>query len=244
MPSLAEKRRSGPAITKTPQIDPGNINGLTSKIEEKLREPSEVSKKRQKPKSDLPSSQSKFAKSSHSPSKKLPKSGKAAAQAPAARTPASAKNASVQSKKRMRDGRLKDSGNFPNSKSGANTIELGHRGKGASDGDDVDLLRNEVVSLGGSDGDINLVDGVRSDSEFEGDEGGHIRKSDEGLNRETMGMLRQLGIDKIDHQSTKDDFSGEDSTQEGGLPGHSSTQTLSIRDGDLISKRSGKTPTV
>ena len=102
------------------------------------------------------------------------------------------------SKKRLRNGEIKQFTPGQKGKGDVNSTNLGQRKvneKGSSDSD----LRKEIRALGGSDEDYDLVADVQSDSEFEGQD---HKGSDKKLEKELQQFVQGLGIAEVENDYT------------------------------------------
>lgn len=99
-----------------------------------------------------------------------------------------------QGKKRLRDGRVKEEGRGTKGNN-VNAIELGTRNQkiGSHNNASID---DEIRALGGTKEDVDLIAGILSESEMEGEEAGPSKKSGNGLEKELQQLVRQLGVDR------------------------------------------------
>lgn len=95
--------------------------------------------------------------------------------APGSAKPASGSPASASASKRK--GTKRDSTTASSSSSSAAAANGKANGKGKARADDS-VLKQEILALGGDDDDFELLQGVESDSEVEGDEGAGAKKGD------------------------------------------------------------------
>lgn len=103
----------------------------------------------------------------------------------------------LQGKKRLRDGQLKGPSNIrsvSNTKKRENAVKDGKKVKSG--------LEEEVLALGGTMDDYELVAGAPSDSEMEGDDKKSVAASHKSLGRDLQQFVRGLGIDNVDVQET------------------------------------------
>ena len=98
-----------------------------------------------------------------------------------------------QRKKRMRDGRVKEEGHGKRSND-VNSIKLGSRKRSTGSNSDI-IFDEEVRALGGTKEDVDLIAEIASGSEIEGEEA--RLSSGSGLEKETMQLIRQLGVDRV-----------------------------------------------
>lgn len=186
--------------TQLPDLKADTLLNLTKKIKENFNKTSQEKQVKVK------NSKSKRTKSKEinrntgvSPSEniqtsKLPLNGNDHKTAP---VPAS-DTKQLQGKKRLRDGRVKGPSNSRRSVSdtrlGENAVKDGKNLKSG--------LQEEVLALGGTMDDYELVAGAPSDSEMEGDEMKSVKASHKSLGRDLQQFVRGLGIDKADAQET------------------------------------------
>ena len=100
---------------------------------------------------------------------------------------------SSQRKKRLRDGRVKEDGHWKRS-NGVNSIKLGNRNRSAGSNSDI-TFDEELRALGGTKEDVDLIAEIASGSEIEGEEAS--LSSERGLEKETLQLIRQLGVDRV-----------------------------------------------
>lgn len=104
----------------------------------------------------------------------------------------------LQGKKRLRDGQVKGQSNsrrsVSNTRIGENAVKDGKNIKSG--------LQEEVLALGGTTDDYELVAGAPSDSEMEGDDLKLVKASHKSLGRDLQQFVRGLGIDKVDDLET------------------------------------------
>lgn len=106
--------------------------------------------------------------------------------------------AQLQGKKRLRDGQIKgpsDSrGSVIKIRVGDNVVRNG--------GNIQSELEEDVLALGGTMDDYELVAAAPSDSEMEGDDKKSAQASHKSLGRDLRQFVRGLGIDEVDVQET------------------------------------------
>lgn len=101
-------------------------------------------------------------------------------------------------KKRLRDGRVKKDGKGRRAeKSNANAVELGS-GPGKPTVNGHGWFEEEVLALGGTNEDLELLREAQSDSELDGDAGVVVKNRDVGLKKELLHMVQGLGIQKVE----------------------------------------------
>ncbi len=100
----------------------------------------------------------------------------------------------LQKKKRLRDGQVKGQSN---NSSSANSVKIGEQ-----PGQKVQAvqseLEHEVLALGGTMEDYELVAVADSNSEMEGDDTEPSKNSRKSLEKDLLIFVRDLGIDKVD----------------------------------------------
>lgn len=101
----------------------------------------------------------------------------------------------TQGKKRLRDGRVKEERNRTIGDD-VNTIKLGSRNTKIVSNENTDI-DEEMVALGGTKEDVDLIADVMSDSEMEGEAAGPPEKLADGFEKEILQMVRQLGVDRV-----------------------------------------------
>lgn len=141
-----------------PQFKDGAFAGLREKIEQRLNKQS-TGKGKKKDNKPQPSIET--------PKKDAPKSGK--------------NQGSAQGKKRDRNGDV-----IAREQKGDKKKQ--DKPEGVKKSSSNDKLREEILALGGTEEDLDLLDGVDSESEVEGEKGG-----DEDLRKELAKMLEAAG---------------------------------------------------
>ena len=100
---------------------------------------------------------------------------------------------SSQRKKRLRDGRIKEEGHWKRSND-VNSIKLGSRNRSTRSNGDI-IFDEDLRALGGTKEDVDLIAELASGSEIEGEVASLSSAS--GLERETLQLIRQLGVDRV-----------------------------------------------
>lgn len=119
----------------------------------------------------------------------------------------------LQGKKRLRDGQPKGPSS---SRKRVSSTRFGENA--VSDGENIkSSLEEEVLALGGTKDDYELVAGAPSDSEMEGDDKKSVQASHKSLGRDLKQFVRGLGIDKVDVQETDQFSKSEQAEQESHL---------------------------
>ena len=177
-----------------PAFDSKALVNLTKKIEGSLKKPSDGTKpksttarpkvKREKKKDDNRQAPAEIP--SHRITSSTPKGGAQTLE----KHKDAARPTSKQGKKRLRDGRVKES-NHQRHGDDVNGTKLGVRGS-ESFNDGIDGIDEDIRALGGTQDDIDLIANAASDSEIEGEDlsGGDIKK-------EVLQLIRQLGVDQL-----------------------------------------------
>ena len=180
-----------------PDFNPDTLRSLTDKIESNLIYPNKRGFSKgtpAKPKTKMPkfgeehrqhaitASKFKFAVSSASNGSMV--RGK---QKPAGTLESS------QRKKRLRDGRVKEEDHWKRSND-VNSIKLGSRNRNTVSNKGINF-EEELRALGGTKEDVDLIAEIASGSEMEGEEA--TLSSGSGLEKETLQLIRQLGVDRV-----------------------------------------------
>lgn len=119
----------------------------------------------------------------------------------------------LQGKKRLRDGQPKGPSSSRKRVSSTRFGENALRDeKNVNSG-----LEEEVLALGGTMDDYELVAGAPSDSEMEGDDKKSVQASHKSLGRDLKQFVRGLGMDKVDVQETGQSSKSEQAEQESHL---------------------------
>lgn len=115
----------------------------------------------------------------------------------------------LKGKKRLRDGQIKEP-----SKSRRSVINTRLGENAVRDGENIKSgLEEEVLALGGTMDDYELVAGAPSESEMEGDDKKTSQASHKSLGRDLQQFVRGLGIDKVDVQETDQSPKSEQAEQ-------------------------------
>lgn len=182
-----------PAASDVPNIDESAFAGLRQKIEQRLKDQnSGKGKSKKNDKNPAPAAASNPNKGKESPAK----GGK--------------KQDSAQGKKRDRNGDViareeKD--------------KSAKAGKAGKKGQDQDTLRQEILALGGTEDDLDLLDGVDSEAEVEGIA---AKSGDDDLRKELSKMLEaaghvvpeDLGDDDVEEEEEEEDEDEEEEQDE------------------------------
>lgn len=127
-----------------------------------------------------------------------------------------------QGKKRLRDGRVKEE-SYGRKGHDVNNIKLGSRNRKPALGKDT-KFDEEVRALGGTKEDVGLVAEVVSESEMEDEEAGLGKNLRNGLEKEILQLVRQLGVDRMGRNelmagSESEEADGVDEQEDGEDPG-------------------------
>ena len=120
-------------------------------------------------------------------------------------------NPDVRGKKRQRDGQLKEPSN------GNLHISSKTTTKGSHDKADKASLEQELLAVGGSKDDLDLIEGYASDSEIEGDASTLRNPTSKGLEKELQRFVQELGIKDVP-QEVQDDSNLEVDEDESAVP--------------------------
>ncbi len=101
----------------------------------------------------------------------------------------------TQGKKRLRDGRVKEA-SYGTKVGDVNATKLGTRQRNIGPDKDTNI-EEEVRALGGTKEDVDLIANVMSESEMEGEKSALSKKSGNGLEKEILQLVRQLGVDTV-----------------------------------------------
>ena len=112
-----------------------------------------------------------------------------------------------QAKKRLRDGRIKEESDGTK---GSNTctrkLEISKRKIGLDEDNSFD---KEMRALGGTEEDVDLIANIVSESEMEDEEVRLSNNPGDGLGKEILQLVRQLGVDKVAKETLMADFAPE-----------------------------------
>lgn len=116
-----------------------------------------------------------------------------------------------QGKKRLRDGRVKEE-SYRRKERDVNTIKLGGRNWKPGSGEET-KLDEEVRALGGTREDVELIAEVVSESEMEDEEAGLGKTLRDGLEKEILQLVRQLGVDRVGRNELMADSEPEEADE-------------------------------
>lgn len=176
--------------------DAQNLHNLTHKIEGKLREQSHQSagQNLQKQISNQPSSGRDADVRENQPNRPAPTfEGKGSAQKRGAVVKWNAQK--HHGKKRYRNGEVKS--NVQSSKKTSKPHPFDSQVFPGIVKDVSTDFQNEVLSFGGTQADIDLVEAAESESEIEGGETLNISRSEQNSSLDVPKIIRQLGLDKM-----------------------------------------------
>lgn len=175
-------------------LDAGALANLTRNIEQKLKEGKNAANNKSQKHTNNLKAEMKKAPANDTKDKKI--------------TAAKTQN-STQGKKRSRDGEV---------------IEKPSKSDAKHDQGEDDILRREILALGGSKEDFDLLAEVASDSEIEESASGSKKKAgsnDDALRKELAQLLKDAGQfnpeiadDQVGEQSAGDDGSDEEEEEE------------------------------
>ena len=115
-------------------------------------------------------------------------------------------------RKRLRDGQVKAS---PNSRSDANKTKLGTKGsKGVKASFNIEA---EILALGGTKDDYELIAEALSDSEIEGEDLAQAKASRNDLQKDLARLVKELGVEKAIIQQEEEEEENPTSESEGEL---------------------------
>ena len=178
-------------------LSPDALRNLTEKIESTLKKPGEAANLKDVPvRSKAPSVKRKSGEhSSKTPvSTSVIKAVSNGSTAIVKQKPTVALKTS-QGKKRLRDGRVKEE-SYGRKGHDVNNIKLGSKDRKPALGKGT-KFDEEVRALGGTKEDVDLVAEVVSESEMEDEEVGLGQKLRSDLEKETLQLVRQLGVDRM-----------------------------------------------
>lgn len=196
--SETQQQMDGPESAQftTPNFDIDAVRTLTEKIQGGLKTQSTGSvlgKSSAKLKSSNGSTKSKSGgKKSRAPLSNPSSNGKTTAVKKAEHTVTSKQ---TQGKKRSRDGNFKDD-TYSNNNADVNSIKLGRRAP-KSTANENSKIEDEIRALGGTEEDLDLIQNALSESEMEGEDPQESKPLGSSLNKETLQLVRQLGVDNM-----------------------------------------------
>lgn len=117
----------------------------------------------------------------------------------------------TQGKKRLRDGRVKEE-RHRTIGDDVNTIKLGSRNSktGSHRNTEID---EEMIALGGTKEDADLIADVMSESEMEGETAEPHEQLGDGFEKEILQMVRQLGVDRVGKRDLMADSESEEANR-------------------------------
>lgn len=131
-----------------------------------------------------------------------------------------------QGKKRLHDGKFKG---LSNSRSDVNSVKLGAKGNKASK--ESFNIEEEILALGGTKDDYELIAEALSDSEIEGHDPDQTKASPGDLQKDLARLVKELGVEKA-HVKEMEEYSDSEVDEES-------------MDGNLVSTfRKGPSPTL
>lgn len=130
-----------------------------------------------------------------------------------------------QGKKRWRDGRVKEE--KKGTRGGdVNAIKLG-TGNRKIDLDNDTNIDEEMKALGGTKEDVDLIANAMSESEMEGEEAGPSKNLGNGLERELLQLVRQLGADRVGKKEVMANSESEEADEVGEVEKNRDPDTIS-----------------
>ena len=121
-----------------------------------------------------------------------------------------------QAKKRSRDGRIKESSDGTKGKNvGPSKPETSkHQTSRKKIGSDIDNnIDEEIRALGGTKEDVDLIANLMSGSEIEDEEAGPRKELGDGLEKEVLQLVRQLGVDRVSQKEVMTDSESEEAEE-------------------------------
>ena len=131
----------------------------------------------------------------------------------------------TQGTKRLRDGRVKQE-SYRTKGDDVNTIKLGSRISkiGSDNNTNID---EELIALGGTKEDVDLIADLMSESEMEGQAAGPDKILGNGFEKEILQLVRQLGVDRIGKREMMADSGSEEANKIEDLKGDRNFDTTS-----------------
>ena len=121
-----------------------------------------------------------------------------------------------QAKKRSRDGRTKERSDETKGKNvGPDKPETSQPQNSKKNvGSDIDNnVDEEMRALGGTTEDVDLIANLTSGSEIEDEEARPSKDSVDGLEKEVLQLVRQLGVDRVSQKNVMADFESEEAEE-------------------------------
>ncbi|KAL8686978.1 MAG: hypothetical protein Q9218_006726, partial [Villophora microphyllina] len=213
--------RSGDTDNQNLELKPDTISLLTKKIEANLKngQNGQTLRKKQNPvkTGGKNTAQKKSADSNHRLDNKTSqtKSLEIAAHDP------------PRGKKRLRDGQLKASSNGkPPIKGAEKAAKKSYTGTQAN----LDLER-EIIELGGSKDDLKLIEDAESGSEIAGNTPSSEKPALNGLEKDLLRYVKELGIDQVSQVSEEDPISEQDDDDASVVEGATDDTSAMVRQG-------------
>ena len=197
MPAKSKTHFPVSSENDVPDFNPDTLRSLTEKIESNLIHPNKRGFSKgtpTKPKTKIPNFGEEHRQHGITPSKSKSAVSSASngSMIRGKQKPAGTLESS-QRKKRLRDGRVKGEGHWKRSND-VNSIKLGSRNRNTGSNNDINF-DEELRALGGTKEDVDLIAEIASGSEIEGEEAS--LSSGSGLEKETLQLIRQLGVDRV-----------------------------------------------
>ena len=122
----------------------------------------------------------------------------------------------TQAKKRSRDGRIKERSDETKGKNvGPDKPETSQpQNRKKNIGSDIDNdVDEEIRALGGTKEDVDLIASLTSGSEIEDEEARSSKDTVDGLEKEVLQLVRQLGVDRVSQKEVMADFESEEAEE-------------------------------
>ena len=205
MPARLKKGQSNAASQGTdfPELKADALSNLTARIADKLKKPTIGVKTNKNPAKARPE-KSERADGEHK--KDEGRSGERK-QTLANQTSMPAVTAQ-HGKKRLRDGHVKESRSADTKGNGGKVTFKGD-GNGAPSRAQIE---EEILALGGSKDDLDLVADVASESELEGDKPSKVPRND--LKKELMRFVQDIGIQTVNYETSESEDAEEEEEEE------------------------------
>lgn len=212
-----------------PQLEEGAFAGLRQKIEQKLKDQSAA--KEQKAKNKTKGAAKDTSKNDNKETTKPNSTQESKSN--------NKKDRNNKGKKRDRNGDVIASEGKPSGK---------EKPSKSTDGDENDALRKEILALGGTEDDLDLVAGIGSESEVEDSADAKKKSSnksgDEDLRKELSSMLAAAGQvvpDDIEDEE-EEEAEDQDDNDEGGDDESDEQEDIAAQEGSDIEEESSSEP--
>ena len=121
-----------------------------------------------------------------------------------------------QAKKRSRDGRIKERSDGTRGKNFVANKAENSQPQNCKKRIRLDIDNNideEMRALGGTKEDLDLIANLMSDSEIENEEARPSKELGDGLEKEVLKLVRQLGVDRMSQKEVMADFESEEAEE-------------------------------